>query len=167
MVEAIVLGMFKNGLLEPHDPRLSGRFVEALHQYIVETNATPFDHVEGILGHLEQLVDDGVEEVEVFGIWQHRCVSYAARKALEAGLNVRMPKEYTRPESFNHFDFKSFVRASVDVDITYNEDSEFYYFAPSGEVKTRLMDFADGDPTGEMLVRTYFWLVATQEIKQD
>lgn len=165
MVESIVLGMFKNGLLEPHDPRLSDRFVDSLHQYVAETNATPFDHIEGILGHLEQLVEDGVEEVEIFGIWQHRCVSYAVKKALEAGLNVKVPKQYTHPESFNHFDFKTFVRVSAGVDITYHEDPEFYHFAPSGEVRTRLIDFADGDPVGERLIMAYNWLVATQEIK--
>jgi hypothetical protein len=165
MVEAIVLGMFERGLLEPHDPRLTDRFVESVRQYVAETNAVPFAHVKGTVGHLEQLVNNGVEEVEVFGIWQHRCVSYVAKMALNAGLKVRIPKEYIRPESFNNINFKNFVGAVSKIDINFNEDREFYYFAPSNEVKTRLIDFAGGDAIGEILIRRYGGFVDVKEIK--
>jgi hypothetical protein len=167
MVEAIVMGMFMGGLIEPHDPNLSEQFVGAVHQYIAETNATPFAHVGDSPGHLEQLINQGVEEVEIFGIWQHRCVSYVVKKALEVGLKVRVPKDYTHAEDVNASSLENGVRSWSKIDFEYKEDLNFHYFTPSAEIKTRLIDVAESDLDIIELIRRYGALVDSEKIKPE
>ena len=167
MIEAIVLGMFKGGLLEPHDHKLSDEFVDAVHQYIVETNATPFAHVSRIEGYLEQLVLRDVKEVEIFGIWQNHCVSYVACKALDAGLRVRVHKDHTLPEGFNGINFESYIMAFAGTNVNFDEDSKFYYFTPSDEIRTRVIDLPEGDLATRKFIRRYISLIESGKIRPE
>ena len=167
MVEAIVLGMFKGGLIEPHNPTLSDGFVESVHQYARETNATPFSHVSRIEGHLEKLVLQDVKEVEIFGIWQNACVSYVAHKALDAGLKVRVTKDYTLPEGFNGINFEDYIMAFAGTKVNFDEDSKFYYFTPSDEIRTRVIDLPEGDLAAQKLIRRYTQMIDSGKINPE
>ena len=167
MIGAIVLGMFNGELIELRDSMISSEFIDAVHQYVAETNAVPFSHTDGAVGHLEQLVIQGVEEVEIFGLWQHPSVSYVVHKALDVGLKIRIPKNDTLPEDFNQINFESCILAFAGTNVNFNEDSKFYYFTPSDKVKTRVIDLPEGDLATLELIRRYTSLIDSGKIRPE
>lgn len=137
--------MFERGLMEPYGYSVTSKFAARVNQRIKATDAKVFAHAEGIDEHLEQLVKDGEEEVEVFGIWQWECISDVTQKILDAGMKVRIPKDFIVPVYPSSFDFKTFIRLLTNVNVKPTEDSEFYYFSPVKGSDIRYVDISGRD----------------------
>jgi hypothetical protein len=95
MIPALVIGMFKGGLLEPYDSRLPLGFVQRVNTRVDVVGAEKFSHTERIEPYLERIVSEGHSGVEIFGIWLDYCVSQAASNASSLGLDVWIPEGFT------------------------------------------------------------------------
>ena len=122
-------GALKPGFDSPRE--LPGGFAEKVYAHADKTGATMFSHLSGTLQKLQSWVSEGVELVEVFGLWQNKCLVVASKTALNLGLKVRTPKALTLPSNVGSDIERNYgaILSRYVPGLTYTFDDTFHYLA--------------------------------------
>ena len=130
MIPAIVVGMRKGELLPEYDPDIPLDFIDKVTERANQTNAYRFGIAFDARDTIKQLANEGTEQIEAFGTWQHQCVSAIVGYGLMNQMVVRVPKGLTF--SVNNFSLEDAVARSCVGAYPYQltEDKNFLYFTP-------------------------------------
>lgn len=134
MTTSIVLGMSRGELCWPYHPSLEKK-VSKVYQRILEKGSLTFKSAYTAKETLTRLKEKGERMIEIFGSWEELCVESAVQDALELGLAVRIPKEFTfkYPDEIP-FDLKQDIQTFSEkqgIKYRFAETENYMFFFPS------------------------------------
>lgn len=91
----LVMGVQPGELLEPREKTIPDSFADRVLSRMRSQDAQPLGNGIDARGYLSVLAQEGVREVEIYGMWEDLCVTAAIREALKRDMEVRVPKGYT------------------------------------------------------------------------
>lgn len=94
-MKAICVGVKWGELLEPRHPRVTKQFADAVLGRMHDEDAIPLENGVDAVAKMPELACQGVDEIEIYGMWEDACVFAAVTEALKNGMNVRIPKGFT------------------------------------------------------------------------
>lgn len=133
MTSKMVLGVAPFELLAPRAKGITDSFADAILERMKSQGATPLRNGLDAQGHIEELARNGVRSVEIYGLWENKCVFAAVKDALANGMNVQVPKGYTMSGP----DTKETLAEKVGeykLPVRISQDDEFMYLTPRRKV---------------------------------